>query len=93
MQLPPRSELTALDPVFYLHHTQLDRLWWEWQQIDPTSRLYQFLGPTRNFQLFRNQTALDSSLDDKLYYGELDSAIQVKDVMSTETELLCYVYQ
>lgn len=27
------------DPFFFLHHTNLDRLWWEWQQVNLTSRL------------------------------------------------------
>ncbi|MCJ1396714.1 hypothetical protein MMC18_009606 [Xylographa bjoerkii] len=32
------------DPIFFLHHTQLDRLWWQWQQsnadqeVQPTSK-------------------------------------------------------
>ncbi|CAG9953082.1 unnamed protein product [Clonostachys rosea f. rosea IK726] len=27
------------EPLFYLHHTNLDRLWWEWQQANLTFRL------------------------------------------------------
>jgi tyrosinase len=27
------------DPIFYLHHAYLDRLWWQWQQADEASRL------------------------------------------------------
>lgn len=27
------------EPLFFLHHTNLDRLWWEWQQVDPDTRL------------------------------------------------------
>ncbi|CAH0027308.1 unnamed protein product [Clonostachys rhizophaga] len=27
------------EPLFYLHHTNLDRLWWEWQQDNLTFRL------------------------------------------------------
>lgn len=23
---------TLLDPIFFLHHAQVDRLWWQWQQ-------------------------------------------------------------
>lgn len=32
------------DPLFFLHHTNLDRLWWEWQAINLTSRLYDISG-------------------------------------------------
>ncbi|RDW89637.1 hypothetical protein BP6252_01669 [Coleophoma cylindrospora] len=34
------------DPVFYLHHNYLDRLYWQWQQINPTERLYLVGGNT-----------------------------------------------
>lgn len=27
------------DPVFFLHHANLDRLWWEWQTRDLPGRL------------------------------------------------------
>ncbi|KAL4955939.1 hypothetical protein BDW69DRAFT_182115 [Aspergillus filifer] len=32
------------DPLFFLHHTNLDRLWWEWQSANLTSRLYAISG-------------------------------------------------
>lgn len=28
------------EPLFFLHHTNLDRLWWNWQQADPDTRTY-----------------------------------------------------
>lgn len=35
------------DPLFFLHHTNLDRLWWDWQRVDPDARTYA-IGPLRN---------------------------------------------
>lgn len=35
------------DPLFFLHHTNLDRLWWNWQRVDPDARTYA-IGPLRN---------------------------------------------
>lgn len=32
------------DPVFFLHHANLDRLWWEWQQLDSPARLEEMSG-------------------------------------------------
>jgi hypothetical protein len=34
----------------------------------------------------------ESSLDDTLYAGTIGKNIQVRDVMSTDTALLCYNY-
>ncbi|SPO06431.1 uncharacterized protein DNG_09121 [Cephalotrichum gorgonifer] len=27
------------DPLFYLHHTWLDKIWWDWQALDRTERV------------------------------------------------------
>jgi tyrosinase len=39
------------DPVFFLHHAQVDRLWWIWQQKDPMNRMMEYLGPAENTRL------------------------------------------
>ncbi|KAK2001440.1 Di-copper centre-containing protein [Colletotrichum falcatum] len=36
--------LSPADPLFFMHHTNLDRLWWEWQSKN-TSRLTDMGGP------------------------------------------------
>jgi tyrosinase len=73
------------DPVFFLHHTQLDRIWWRWQQAHPEhSNAYS--GPSSHDS---NDAA---SMDDLLPYGELAKSLPVRDVMSTESDLLCYRY-
>jgi tyrosinase len=32
------------DPLFYLHHTWLDKLWWKWQALDLENRLTDMSG-------------------------------------------------
>lgn len=32
------------DPVFFLHHANVDRLWWQWQQANLTARLTDMSG-------------------------------------------------
>jgi tyrosinase len=34
------------DPLFYLHHAFIDKIWWDWQTADIGSRLYAIGGPT-----------------------------------------------
>lgn len=37
------------DPSFFLHHTQVDRMWAIWQSLDPSVRQNQLLGSTTWF--------------------------------------------
>ena len=37
------------DPLFYLHHTYLDKLWWQWQEKDRSKRLLDISGPNVGF--------------------------------------------
>lgn len=34
------------EPVFWLHHGQVDRHWWIWQNQDPANRVQQYKGGT-----------------------------------------------
>ncbi|KAK6379302.1 hypothetical protein LTS17_006220 [Exophiala oligosperma] len=84
------------DPVFYLHHTQIDRLWWMWQQKDPERRLYEYHGPNPSREHKQSDSAAlgesFASLDDVLTYEPLSRNITVRDIMSTKTRRLCYRY-
>lgn len=77
------------DPVFFLHHAQLDRIWWMWQQADPEHRYDEFTGPKEDF---RHNQSVNSSLEDILYGGALGDDVRVKDIIRVDTALLCYRY-
>lgn len=32
------------DPIFFLHHAYIDRVWWQWQQANLSSRLTDISG-------------------------------------------------
>ncbi|PMD16629.1 Di-copper centre-containing protein [Hyaloscypha hepaticicola] len=74
------------DPVFFLHHTQLDRLWWVWQKTDFKKRVKAYGGRITHHS---NEQA---SLKDILHMGGLVDNLPVMSVMSTESDLLCYKY-
>jgi tyrosinase len=37
--------LSPGDPLFYVHHAFVDKLWWDWQSFNPSDRLYAIGGP------------------------------------------------
>src|SRR5690606_40862261 len=39
------------DPLFYLHHAFIDRIWWQWQSANLSTRLTDIAGYTRQFAL------------------------------------------
>jgi hypothetical protein len=40
--------MASPDPISFLHHTQIDRLWWLWQQANPSNRTNDYLGSLSN---------------------------------------------
>lgn len=77
--------LTDADPVFYLHHVQLDRLWWLWQQEQP-SRTMEYNGRSSG------HAQVQASLNDTLPMHGLAREPRVEEVMDTQGGLLCYRY-
>lgn len=65
---------------------QLDRLWYIWQQRDPENRLTAYSGHTQRHSMKM------AELTDKIKMAGLAPEIEVKEVMNTEGELLCYTY-
>jgi tyrosinase len=85
--------VSPADPVFYLHHAQLDRLWWIWQLQDLEKRLLD-LAKTRT--MMNNPPSANGTLDDLANLGVLGGDVRVRDLMSTMGGLdgkLCYVYE
>ncbi|KAK0388453.1 hypothetical protein NLU13_4697 [Sarocladium strictum] len=72
------------DPIFYLHHTQLDRLWWLWQARDKKTRTKDYGG--------QGDGDKEVALTDILPMAGLDADIPVADIMDTEAGGLCYRY-
>ena len=77
----------SVDPLFFLHHTQLDRLWWKWQQADLAKRLNDYTG-----RAVFNATNKAAGLGDLLLYGDLGPSVKVSEIMDTMAGPLCYAY-
>ena len=94
------------DPLFFLHHTQLDRLWGLWQQRQSPERLNDYRG--RRTRRPKEGDDNIARLDDDMTYGGLFGMpdIKVKSMMDTQSgcgasgdntadpeRLLCYRYE
>lgn len=75
-----------IDPVFFLHHTNLDRLWWAWQQANPQKRLLEYVGKSSHDSLSK------ATIEDIIPMGGLAPDVKVSEIMGTESGLLCYKY-
>jgi tyrosinase len=77
------------DPVFFLHHAMVDRIWWMWQALHPFEANKVFGTITlRNIPPSRNGT-----VDDILDMVNLGvPPVKIKEVMSTLSDPLCYIY-
>ncbi|EDU41090.1 monoxygenase [Pyrenophora tritici-repentis Pt-1C-BFP] len=76
------------EPLFYLHHGNIDHLYWMWQQKDLETRLSQVGGPVNRDDLSGPNVTLDFEVN----MGKLAGSVPLRDLMDTEGGLLCYTY-
>ncbi|KAF5687094.1 Tyrosinase [Fusarium circinatum] len=79
------------DPLFMVHHTQIDRLWWLWQQKNPKQRNSDFSGIRI---LASGETdKKKASLKDKMPMLGLGPDRLVSELMTTSSNMLSYRYE
>ncbi|KAI5843810.1 hypothetical protein DFP73DRAFT_550358 [Morchella snyderi] len=81
------------DPVFYLHHANLDRVYWLWQSQNLAARLLDISGSVE----LLGTTGPNVTLDFQIEMGPLAKNITVRNLMDIEglaagTGPLCYKY-
>lgn len=76
-----------IDPIFFLHHGQIDRLWWKWQSEDLEVRSLAYDGPSSH------NSSIAAQLADELEMIGLAPNIPVSSVMTINNGILCYKYQ
>ncbi|KIJ50748.1 hypothetical protein M422DRAFT_44383 [Sphaerobolus stellatus SS14] len=79
------------DPVFFLHHANLDRVWWSWQVRNLNKRLTDISGPI-NYSDFTNTIGGNVTLDFKMTLGVNAKDLTVGDTMDIRGESMCYLY-
>ena len=84
------------DPLFWLHHANLDRVWWSWQQLNPAARLTDISGPIMLMD-YANAAGGNVTLDFPLTLGVSAPDTTVGAVMNVKAcgsdgGVLCYNY-
>jgi tyrosinase len=77
--------INCVDPVFFLHHTQLDRIWWRWQASRP-ARKFEYAGAASH------GSEKPATTSDELDMGGLARMIPVSAVLDAANGMLCYTY-
>lgn len=78
------------DPVFWLHHAQLDRLWWIWQNLDFENRQ----GVFGTHTILDQPPSTNVTTDETIAIGPTMPEVQIKKLMDTVSDSpFCYVYE
>lgn len=103
-------QLTAApgDPIFFLHHAYLDRVWWQWQQKDLQVRLSEIGGnnypdaqtlllagegdPSPGLIDYDGDPGNTTTLNHTLWAGNIVQNMTVGDVMDLGGEVICAEY-
>jgi len=91
------TKWTPNDPVFFMHHGMVDKIWYDWQNKSPKNK-YAFGGGSvtastsfENFVKFPTGLPPYLGFDSELF-GDGFWNVTVWDVMDTMGDTLCYVY-
>jgi tyrosinase len=80
---------SPVDPVFWLHHAMVDRIYWIWQALHP----FQAKTVAGTLTLFNNPPSRNTSVEDLIDLGVNAAPIKIKDVLDTiGGSPLCYIY-
>lgn len=77
------------DPYFFLHHAQIDRTWWTWQNQDLARRQYAIAG---TITINNTPPSRNGTLNDLLDLGPIGAPITIREAISTMAGKFCYVY-
>jgi tyrosinase len=78
------------DPVFFVHHGQVDRVWAIWQGLDPVNRQYA-IAQTNTY--FNMPPSANTTLNDTVNLGFAGGEVQeIGQLMSTIEGDFCYIY-
>ncbi|CAK4025475.1 Tyrosinase orsC [Lecanosticta acicola] len=81
------------DPMFFLHHGNIDRVWWIWQMLSPYERQFtdKAISGTRTF--LDSPASANGTLNDTVQFGYAAGPPRpIRDLLSTVNGPFCYTY-
>ena len=80
------------DPVFWLHHGQIDRVWWMWQSQDLETRYH---APTTSLTItgMNMPPSRNATIDDLIDIGPSGDPFKIREFSNTLGGPLCYIYE
>jgi tyrosinase len=91
-----RAESGVADPLFFLLHCNLDRLWHSWQQHNPANKYAVGGREIQNFLLYNTCPTGTGPLvtkGTKLYLANMGPNSTIGDVLDIRKGGLCYDYE
>lgn len=81
---------SPVDPVFFLHHAMLDRVWWIWQAL----HLNQAETIAGTITLFNNPPSRNTTLEDTIYMGQSNAPVRpISELLNSLGDSpFCYIY-
>jgi tyrosinase len=83
--------ISPSDPLFFLHHSNIDRVFWSWQTRKLPDRFRDMSGPLV-FGDYNNEVAGNTTLTYILDLGAVNINRTVEKVMDIQGGTLCYDY-
>ncbi|KAI1103149.1 Di-copper centre-containing protein [Jackrogersella minutella] len=81
------------DPIFYFHHTSLDRLWWIWQMQDASARLNALpSGGMPMPPMDKRAADLEDTIVDMEWLGPPINLLETHEQLGGNGGAFCYIY-
>ncbi|KAH8994117.1 Di-copper centre-containing protein [Lactarius hatsudake] len=87
------------DPLFWMHHAMVDKVWYDWQHRNPESAKSFFGGSVQalesldSYNQYPNGAPPFLNLSSTMPADGLFSEVTIGDVMNTTSGILCYIYE